>query len=67
MMGLPRGLTRLLFGFILVLGIEDLFFFFWSSRPMVTWAVADGESLLVMSLEGGGMKDSGFFSLLPLR
>ena len=45
MMGLPSGLTRFDFGFIRTLGIEDLFFFFWSSRPIfaelwrvgVTW------------------------------
>jgi hypothetical protein len=35
MMGLPSGLTRLDFGFSLTLEIEDLFFFFWSSRPMI--------------------------------
>ena len=35
MMGFPNGLTFLDFGFILILGIEDLFFFFWSSRPMI--------------------------------
>lgn len=35
MMGLPKGLTLFDFGFILIFGIEDLFFFFWSSRPMI--------------------------------
>ena len=36
MMGLPSGLARFLdFGFNLILGIEERFFFFWSSRPMM--------------------------------
>jgi hypothetical protein len=34
-MGLPKGLTLFDLGFILIFGIEDLFFFFWSSRPMM--------------------------------
>ena len=42
MMAFPRGLMRLDFGFILIFGFEDLFFFFWSSRPMI-----------VVSNEGG--------------
>jgi len=36
MMGLPSGLVRFLdFGFNFILGIEERFFFFWSSRPMI--------------------------------
>jgi hypothetical protein len=35
MIGLPNGLTFFDFGFILAFGIEDLFFFFCSSRPMI--------------------------------
>jgi hypothetical protein len=35
MIGLPNGLTFFDFGFILTFGIEDLFFFFCSSRPMI--------------------------------
>jgi hypothetical protein len=35
MIGFPRGLTLLDFGFSLIFGMEDLFFFFWSSRPIV--------------------------------
>jgi hypothetical protein len=36
MMGFPRGLTRFLdLGFCFTLGIEERFFFFWSSRPMI--------------------------------
>jgi hypothetical protein len=34
-MALARGLTRLDFGFRFILGTEDLFFFFWSSRPIL--------------------------------
>lgn len=39
MMGFPRGLTRLDLGLSFILGIEERFFFFWSSRPMLR----DGE------------------------
>lgn len=35
MIGLPNGLTFFDFGFILTFGIEDRFFFFCSSRPMI--------------------------------
>lgn len=35
MMGFPSGLTFFDLGFCRTLAIEDLFFFFWSSRPMV--------------------------------
>lgn len=31
----PSGLTRLDFGFCLIFGIEERFFFFWSSRPII--------------------------------
>ena len=34
MIGLPNGLTFFDFGFIRTFGMEDLFFFFWSSRPI---------------------------------
>jgi hypothetical protein len=35
MMALPSGLTFFDFGFCRTLAIEDLFFFFCSSRPMI--------------------------------
>jgi hypothetical protein len=44
MIGLPSGLTFFDFGFILIFGIEDLFFFFWSSRPII--AVSDRGELV---------------------
>jgi len=44
MMAFPRGLMRLDFGFILIFGFEDRFFFFWSSRPMM--AVSDEGGVL---------------------
>jgi hypothetical protein len=34
MMGFPSGLTFFDFGLSFIFGIEDLFFFFWSSRPI---------------------------------
>lgn len=35
MMGFPSGLTRFDLGFCRTFAIEDLFFFFWSSRPII--------------------------------
>lgn len=35
MIAFPSGLTLFDFGFCRTLEIEDLFFFFWSSRPMI--------------------------------
>jgi hypothetical protein len=35
----PSGLTRLDLALILIFGIEERFFFFWSSRPMVCTVV----------------------------
>lgn len=36
--GFPKGLTLFDFGFILIFGIEDLFFFFCNSRPILAWS-----------------------------
>lgn len=47
MMALPSGLTRLDFGFSFTLDTDDLFFFFWSSRPILS-AVLEGECLSVV-------------------
>jgi hypothetical protein len=48
MIGLPSGLTFFDFGFILIFGIEDLFFFFWSSRLMI--AVSERGKLVAVDL-----------------
>lgn len=48
MIGLPSGLTFFDFGFILIFGIEDLFFFFWSSRPMI--ASSERDELVAVDL-----------------
>jgi len=48
MIGLPRGLTLFDFGFSLIFEIEDLFFFFCSSRPMIVTVVAFAVAVILI-------------------
>lgn len=60
MMALPRGLMRLDFGFSLILGTEDRFFFFWSSRPILCIGGGVGEVCRILAVRlsnySGGRK-----------
>lgn len=67
-MALPNGLTFFDFGFILIFEIEDLFFFFCSSRPMIAivkW-YGSSDTVVLIKCRLRSLLDFHFFSYLSI-